>query len=668
MDAVTQPPRAARRPLHPLVRMVLAVLALLVLAYAFLWITKGRFLKRPFERIASAQAERPVRISGDFQLYLNPNIKFRAEGLSVANPAWAERDHLVTARLIDTEIALLPLIFRERRVRFLIIDRGSIGLEWNAKRQNTWTFGADTGEPLELPAIARAAITGTTIRYRDPALDLVTDVQVENVAARDTRLPDRIAFTGRGTSRGAPFALSGAVLSPHRTLAGGDNRLEARIDVGTSRIDVSGRLRGAFDLEGSDLDLRLRGANIATPFTLLGIVVPGTRRYDISADLTKAGFEWRLTRIRGRFGDSDLAGRATFSLPAERLRIEGDLSSRTLDITDVGPWLGISPEALDARGGDALITEVSGAPRIIPDAPLASESLARFDARVRYRAARVRTGAVPIADLSLGVDLNDRLLKLSPVDFDVSGGRVTAAFTINARARPVVTDYDIRLSPVPLGQILTNFDVENSGTSLTMRGRLQLRGYGDTMHKSLASSTGRIAIIFPRGTLWVRNLELAELDVADFLEAAISKDLKKAVTVRCGLTAFTVRDGIARADPIFIDTDRNIIRGEGGFSFKDESIDLKVEADSKNFSLFSAQSPIRVNGYLAEPGVNPISGKLIGRAVAAIGLGIVASPIASIAAFVDLGDEADTDCRSVLAAGTGAEVKRADGAAEKRKD
>ena len=653
----------ARTGLSSIAAVLATLIGLFVLAYAILWITKGRFLKPHFERIASSRSERQVRVAGDFQLYLNPNVKFLAEGLSVANPAWA-KGQLFTGRRLESEISLLPLIFGKRRIRFLDVDGGRLALAWNEQRQNTWTFGKLTGEPVEIPAIRRAAITDTRLTYADPALDLTAAITVGDVAARDTRVDQDIGFRGTGTSRGAPFRLSGRLTAPNETMAGGRNRLAARVDVGDSRIDLAGTLLGATELEGADLKLRVRGGNFQTPFRLLGVVPPATRRFDVTSDLTRRGIEWRFTRIRGTFGDSDVAGSSTVSLPNDRLLIVADLSSRKLDILDVGPWLGYDPSKLDGPGGATVIQTVGGTPRVLPNASLATESLELFDARVNYRAAAIRTGSIPLSNLRMTLDLDKRLLKLSPLEFDVAGGRLTSTIRLDARDRRIVTDYDIALSALPLGRILTSFDVENSGTTAFVRGRLQLKGYGDTVRKSLASSSGRIAIVIPRGTLWVRNIELSELDIGSFLQAAISRKLEEPLAIRCGLFGFTVRDGVAAADPIFVDTERNVIRGTGRFSFKDESLDLKILADSKRFSLFSGQSPIGVNGYFAEPGVNPISRELLTRAGAGLALGALISPVALLAAFVDLGDEEDTNCTPVLRGLRTAAVKAADEAAE----
>ena len=519
-----------------------------------------------------------------------------------------------------------------------------------------------------MPRIRRAAIVGTTLSYVNPLSKLEVKLRIGDVAARRTQIQGPLTLAGSGRSQGVPFQVHGQLSSPNETLAGGRNDLKLHIDVGDSDIDVTGTLPGATEFEGSDLRLTASGANLKTPFRLLGAVVPDTRRYRITSKLTKAGDEWRFTQMNGRFGDSDIAGRMTISRPAATLKLVADLSSRNLDILDAGPWIGYSPQRLDAQGGKGAITVEGGRPRVLPDARLDISGITGFDADVKYSARNVRTGTVPIANLDIDLGLRNRKLELHPVAFDLAGGRLTSDIIINARSQPVVTDYDMRLSPVPLGRLLSSFNVENSGTTGTIKGRVQLRGYGPTVRDSLGSSSGRIAMILPRGTLWIRNVELAELDVAGFIEAAISKKLKDPAQIRCGLLGFTVRNGTAVADPIIIDNEKAVIRGKGSFSFKEESLDLAVEANSKKFSLFSGQSPIGIEGYFAAPKIDPIKPELIKRGVVGAVLGAVTSPIAAVLAFVDVGDAKDANCGPILAGARTPAVRAANKAAEKKGD
>jgi len=641
------------------VRILLWIIGIFFALWLILFITKGRFLKHPFERIVSSRLERPVRVGGDFQLYFDPvTIKFRARQIVIANTRWASRPAFFRADLIDSRIAPLSLLFGDRyRLRWLELRNAAVDLEWSRDgRSNTWTFGDPLrkGEPLNLPLIRRAALTGTTLRYRDPRMQLAADLGFDTVKAQDTRFASDVRFSGAGTMRGRPFTLRGGLLSPDEMVTGGRNQLALHAQAGATVLEVSGTLPGATEIEGADLRLVTHGPNLARLFDFLGVAIPETRAYRFTSALTKAGGEWRFTHLKGRFGDSDLAGRMTVSQPDDRLLLKAALATRSLDIVDVGPFIGYDPERLAKQGKAGAIQTVDGAPRVLPDAPLRVEALRNFDARLRYDIGRIRADNVPVSNIGLTLSLDRSLLTLSPLTFDMSGGHVSSDISINARTQPVRTSYDIRLSPTPMGKLLARWGVEESGTTGTIKARVQMTGLGNTLHDSLSASNGRIAVILPAGSMWARNVQLSELDIGTFITKMFQKKLKDPVEINCGLIAFTVRDGVAAADPIIIDTRKNVMLGRGGFSFRNESLDLAFRADGKKFSLFSGQSPIGINGTFARPGIDVISPELVARGGAAAALGIAATPLASVLAFVDVGDAKSAACGPVLAGATAA--------------
>ena len=658
--APPQPPRRKGRPGAPIgigFAILATLIGLIVLAWAVLFVTKGRFLKHAFERTASRWTQRQVKVAGDFQLYFDPvNIKFVADGLSISNPAWASRPDLFRAKHIETRISTVPLIFGERHARWLNLVDAAVDTEWDAHhRRNTWTFGAGKAEPLKLPVIDRATATGSTLRYRDPRMQLSTDIAFGTIRSTGQDITQAVGFQGGGTLRSRRFTMNGRLLSPNTTVTLGRTKLLLHAESGGSVMDVSGTLPAATRLGGADLKMKVRGPNLRTLFDLLGVATPDTRAYRFTSDLTKDGGKWKFTHLAGHFGDSDLAGRMTISMPKDRLRIDADLTSRQVDIIDIGPFIGYEPHKLATVGPTAAATTHGGAPgRILPDAPLRIQSLSRFDAHVDYKVDHVRAPHWPISNIALTLDLDHDLLRLSPLTLDISGGHLSSDVTIDARGRAVRTDYDIRLSPTPMGRLFAGFGADQSGTTGTLTARARMSGTGDSVRKSLATSSGRIAVLIPAGTFWTRNVQLSELDIGVFLQKLLQHKLKKPVRINCGLVAFTVRDGIATADPILIDTNKDVMTAQGGFSFRDESIDLTFRSRAKTFSLFSGQSPVRVGGRFANPQLQVISPQLIARGVAGVALGVVASPIAAILAFVDPGTAPNTACGPVLAGASAA--------------
>ena len=653
--------------LATLIAVLTTLVGLIVLAWAILFITKGRFLKHPFERIVGSYANREVKVAGDFQLYFDPiDLKFLAEGMTVSNPAWASRPNVYEGKLIETRLRTFASIFGKKRLDFLNLQDSRIDLEWNRDHtRNTWTF-SDDPTPLELPIITRAEVAGTRIRYRDQKMQIAADIAIDTVRATGTRIDNAIRFSGGGTARRIPFTLAGALLSPNSTIGGGETRLDVTLNAVRTRARVWGMLPGATVLEGSRLNADVRGRNLNDVFRVAGIAVPDTRAYHIRSALTKAGNEWRFTRLAGEYGASDISGWFTVAMIEPRMKVTGSLLTRRLAVVDLAPFLGYDPDAVATKGAQAAVPQTGGTPRLLPNSPLNVDALSNFDANVKYAVRDIAGRNIPISNAEVTVGLDNRLLTLSPFTFDMARGHVDADISINARVPRIVTDYDVRLSPTPMGVLLAGWGVEESGTSGTIKGRVKMRGFGNNVRDSLASSDGRIAVILPKGTFWTRNVQLAELDVGTFVQKLLQKKLKKPVLINCGLVGFTVRNGIAAADPILIDTDQNVITGRGGFSFRNEAIDLAFKADAKKFSLFSAQSPLGLNGYFAAPGYSIVSSQLLTRAGAGLGLSLFASPLAGVLAFVDFGNAKAAACGPVLSGATAAAQRTVKG--DVRKD
>lgn len=651
--AVGQP----RRRRHLIRNAALMVFGTLFAVWLILFITKGRFLKHPFERTISALLDRKVQIKGDFQLYFAPfQIKFFAEGFTIANPPWASKGALFAARRIDTHIAPFSLIFGKRHLYWLKLTDGAINLEWNAAHdRNSWTFSEKKGgEPLDFPRIDQATMTGTTLRYLDPKMRLLANLGIDTITSTNARIGKSVGVQGKGQIRDTPFRVTAKLLSPNATANRGQNSLTLRAWAANNFIDIVGTLPSIAEIENVPLQIRATGRDMSDLLGIIGVAIPQTRKYALKAQMVKNRETYRFTGLSGTFGDSDLSGKLTVT-NGERLRLESELATHRLDIVDAAPFIGYNPDIVAADGAVAAAAATGAGPRrILPDAALPIATMQRFDAALKWKIGQIRSRNVPVSDIDLTLALDHGKLSLSPMTFAMARGNVASDIIFDTRVRPAANSYDIRLAPTPLGRLLVGYGVAEAGTTGTVKGRIKLEGRGDTIHQSLSTASGRIAFIMPQGSFWTRNVQLSELDFGTFAYKMFQGRLKEPVRINCGLIAFTVRNGIAAADPILIDTRKNVIMGRGGFSFRTEAVDLAVRADGKKFSLLSGQSPVSLGGTFADPSLNVISSELVGRAGVGIGLAVVATPLAGILAFVDVGDAKSAACGPVLRGATAA--------------
>ena len=526
METVTQrndPPVAAderqRRRRRIIRNTVIAILAVPALIWLVLYITKGRFLKGPFESIVGRMTNRDVRVGGDFQLYFAPwRIKFYAERFTIANPEWATRPYLFRADRIDTRIAPLSLIFGKRRLYSLDLLNGAADLEWNAGHStNTWTFSEKKGgKPLEFPRIDVATVRGTSVRYLDPRMRLLADLGIEDIRSEDARIGKAVAVKGDGRIRDTPFRVSAQLLSPDATVNRGANKLTARAWAANNVVDVAGTLPSLAEIENVPLQTRARGRDLSELLGIIGVVLPETRAYNIKAQMVKDGEAYRFTRMAGIVGESDVAGRLTVT-NGERLHLDSTIATQSLDIVDASVLVGYNPDIVEEKGAVAAAAATgSGPQKLLPDNDLPVEKMRAFDADLRWTVRQVKSRRVPISNMELTLDLDRGRLALSPFSFAMSRGNVATDIVFDTRQRPSAVKYDIRLAPTPMGRLFAGWGVAESGTTGTIKGRMQLSGRGDSIADSLATSSGRIAFVMPQGTLWTRNVQLAEIDIGTF--------------------------------------------------------------------------------------------------------------------------------------------------------
>ncbi|RZM35218.1 MAG: AsmA family protein [Sphingomonas sp.] len=651
------PPAAAqkRRKRRILRNILIGIVAVIAAIWLVLYITKGRFLKHPFERIVGSMTHRTVTVGGDFQLYFAPfRIKFYAERFTLSNPDWASRPNLFQADKLDTRIAPLSLIFGKRRLYWLDLVNGTVDLEWNAAHTaNSWTFSDKKGgEPLEFPRIDVATVTGTSVRYLDPRMRVLANLDVADIRSVDATIGRAVGLKGTGRLRETPFTVTAQLLSPDATANRGQNKLVARMRAAGNVIDVAGTLPSIADVENVPLAVTARGANLSTLLGVIDVAIPNTRTYRLRGQLVKQGEEYHFTRITGVAGKTDLAGKLTIT-NGERIHLDSVLATKSLDIVDAAPFIGYNPDIVESRGAVAAAAATgAGAQRLLPDGNFPVETMQIFDADLKWTIGVVRSKNIPISNVDLTLDLERGRLALSPLTFAMARGNVASDAVFDTRSRPSAVSYDIRLAPTPMGRLLKGYGLAEAGTTGTIKGRIKLDGRGDSIHDSLASSRGRIAFVMPSGALSVRNVQLAELDIGTFAQRMFQGKLDEPVQVNCGLIGFTVRGGVAAADPILIDTKKNVIVGRGGFSFRNEAVDLAFRADSKKFSLFAGQSPVGFGGVFAAPKMSVVSKDLLARVGTGLGLALVATPVAGVLAFVDVGDAKATACGPVLAGAT----------------
>lgn len=611
-------------------------------------------LRGPIGRMASAATGREIIIRGDLDVdpwSLTPDIRVR--DLYVGNPTiYRERGAFAEVAEADASVRLLPLFIG--RFDFVRIDlRGAdISLYRSAEGVSNWAPSrASTGRPFDLPAIRQFSLSAGHIRFEDDKRRLVLDADFTTEESDDRRNPGQFALSGEGQINNRPFTLqlTGAPLLNVRR----DRPYPFVADVraGGTRIQANGSITRPFNFSRWRADVSGSGPDLADLYPLIGLALPNTPPYDLEGVVERNGRSYGMPSVAGRVGDSDLRGHFTASRQAnDRLLLEGAFASNSLDFDDLLAVLGGAPSV---AGGETASPEqrqmaanLAAQGRLLPDAQLDISRVRNMDARVSYRAARVRSESMPVRALALDINLDNGLLRLDPLTIELARGRIGGAVSINAREETPRVDLDVRITNARLESIFPLGD--RQPITGTLLGRVQLTGRGGSVRDAAATADGRISLVTPSGEIREAFAELTGINVARGLGLLLTGD-QGTIGIRCGVASFDVANGIARARTIVVDTDTMLIRGDGSINLRDETLDIDIEGEPKEPRLISLSAPISIEGRLRSPEVGVEADEALGQGGLAAILGSIVAPIAAVLPFVDAGLAEDANCAALLA-------------------
>lgn len=632
------------------------VAALILAVVLFLLLFDWDWLRGPISRYASARTGREVRIEGHLRVHpwsWTPSVE--VGGLRIGNPKWAGSGDLAYIREIDLSARLLPLFIGHLDLPLLRLIQPQVDLIRDKDDQANWRFDTSkSSKPAQLPPIQRFVIRDGHVSMKDARRDL-TLTGVINAAENENGTGKGFQLTGQGTMNKDTFKLEasgGPLIHVERS-----KPYNFKLDVhsGPTHVTADGRLLKPFNLGEIQAEVTANGPNLADLYHLTGIPLPVTPPYSFAAHVDRQEAKFILTGIRGRVGDSDLEGSATVDKPNDRRTITADLSSRKLVFSDLLAVTGGGPKVKTAGAKPATPPG-----RLLPDAPLYRDRLQSMDAKVRYRAGSVVTAKWPLRRFSADVTLDHGLLTIDPLDFEFPQGRLAGHVRLDGRKAPAVTDLDMRLTNLALDKMLTAKTGGQPPLEGVMVARAQLHGVGDTVHAAAAGANGRLVMVVPHGEMRQAFAELLGINVANGLYLLLSKDPKE-TPLRCAVADFEVKDGIAQVSDAVFDTGVVRAQGKGSIDLKNETVDLRLEGQTKKPRFLRVWAPITLKGTLLHPKPGVDVGKAAPQLGIAAAVGAVLAPLAAILPFIEPGLAKDADCAALIgeAKSQGAPVKQA---------
>ena len=565
---------------------------------------------------------------------------------------------MATIRSASATLRLVPLLSRTVALDTLVLSGPDIALARRQDGTNNWTFhsrrqekqGEQHDNPWDL-RVDQLVVRGGWLGYVDGTKQLALRARVDTLEpgapqAEDGRYGVRMAVQGQyGKAQVRGSVLGGSVLALRDKQV--RYPLRASLRSGNVRTQVEGVLNNPAQLSGMDLQVLLGGASMADLFPLTGLVLPNTPPFEVKGRLLgslapdKAVWEYR--DFNGKVGDSDLHGSVTYTSGKPRPKLQGHVTSKLLRLADLGPVLGAPSGKRPQEKGTS-----KRAGKVLPDAHFATERWDAMDMDLAFAGEKViRPEALPLDRLSVRAVLENRRLHLTPLRFGFAQGRIDSDVLIDGRSKPLKTTLKGSVEGLQLSALFPKVELMKKSFG-RLDGSFTLAGQGDSLARMLGSSDGRARLYIRDGTFSKQMLDLAALNVGSVVVAKLFGENKE-VKLRCAVADLRVKDGMADANNVKLNTEEAIVDVTGLIDLGEEELSLRIKPKSLEWKFLSLRTPLYVRGTFANPQVGVEPAPLLLRAGAAVAAAAVAPAALALVPITVPGAEDEASCAKLLA-------------------
>jgi hypothetical protein len=594
---------------------ILGILVVIVVAAGvgiYFLLTSGYVLQQAQARASKATGRTVTIESIHVDWSWTPHVVLH--NINLANARWGEAPQLFSAENIDVAIRIWPLLGGHIVLPHLKMDAPKVALERDAKGNSNWDFNqnpvaataVDTVKPeerSEAPVIRVIEITKGKIAYRDAERKLKLDGDID-IAAGEAGGPSNVNLDAKGTLEDRPIEVAftgGSILQLRDTKI--PYPLDLGVTFGKTSITLKGTVGDPFTFGNADVQMHLKGPDLADIFPVLGIPAPSTPPYDLKGQLKRTAKEWRLEDMQGRIGNSDINGVVAVEPREKRSYLTADLVSNKMDFDDLGPLFGIPPKtdkgevASQQQKQEAQQMKAQG--NLFPDEPMHVEELRAMDMDVKLVAKQVVAAPyLPVKAINFQVKVDNGNATMTDLKLAMANGTITGQMGLNARTDNPVATANLRMRDLDLGAFFQGSQYVQT-TNGKVGGNITLQGNGRSLAEVFGSSDGGIEVGMTGGSFSDLILVLADLNLGKALFLYVTEDHR--IPVRCIAAHMSVSKGNAKFQHTVIDTKESVIAVKGNVNLHDQTLHVVLDASSKKFSVLNIPAPIDIDGKIRKP-------------------------------------------------------------------
>jgi uncharacterized protein involved in outer membrane biogenesis len=533
----------------------------------------------------------------DIKLSLTPRVVL--EGVTLGNAPWASAPQMISAKAVELEVALIPLVQRRIEIRRLVLTEPVTSFETDASGRGNWEFGDGaaksqgvttptvTTPPLAALGVSDLVANGGSISYRSGKAGKPTVIAVERLAVAAPDPAAAIAVDFRGAVDAVPIALSGT-LPPASSL---------------------------WARQGA-LPLKLSGEVAGRKAALAGNVFVDERGYRVE--------DFDLT-----YGANRVTGRVALVTAAARPSVSLNLAAATLALSE-----------LPAFGAQAPAASKSATPAAAPSYVFGAEPVSFATLHVADVDGGLTVGQLTLADgrridrVDARFTLRNGRLDVPQVAAAMYGGAIVAHLKVDAASdRAPAIELRIDAKGLDLPALLAAAGQKRSvrGGKTDIAVDLSMRGVSPRQWASSMSGT----VLATIGPATLGNEKTDAPSPLDRLGELVNpfRAIDTTTELTCAVARLPLKDGVAHFDRgVGVETKKVGVLASGTLDFRDETLDVALRPHLRAgvpIEIVRLADLVRLRGSFTAPTVavdalgSATTIARVGAAVATSGLSIV---------------------------------------------
>lgn len=514
------------------------VLLLIAIAIAVRTVDVKEFVG-PLQQRVKQSTGRDLEVHGGIALKLGLEPKLVLNDVTLSNAPWGKQPQMVSAKHVEAQIALLPLLRRHFEVVSFKLVEPNIALETDASGRRNWEFGgAPAAEQGSTPAPSGGTLGG---------------LLVDDIAISDGMATFRDGKTGETT-----------------TILIEDLSVHAR----DAQSPISGRFRGkvndtAVALEGDFGPLeQVMRQRWPYPVAVQGEI--SGKKASLGTQVTVKGNTIGFEQLKIGSGSSTLSGKMELITGGPRPKLNFTLEAATFSLADFAL-------PVKASAGKAA------APRsryVFGEEPIDVAALKDFDSE-----GEIKIGTLALSDgrhvdqVQVRLTLVNGGLDVPVLRADVLGGSVAGHLRLDAaRAPQALLTLHAEAKNLDLGAIIATVGVKRELQGGKTELKADLTAHGASERQWAASANGNVLVLVGPATI-VNPKGSTDVALDRLLEAVNPfRSVDPTTQLQCVVIRLPLKDGIAAIDrSIAAETSKLGATASGTIDFRNETLDLSFK-------------------------------------------------------------------------------------------